>query len=561
MGAFLPNLPQVIKQVFTPVALEHAVSSLIAAYQEELGRIERLSELMQQPEAKSVLVHFIVGNKPEREYTMENHINGLFCLVGARAHLGSVYWQKALDCTDVMGYMPQERRDQWHEQIRNPLGVRKRDSSEFKVPPLPAFEEDTVRVTLLELLNSRARFFAERVDGVFRSLSRSHVTNQPEGFSKRMILPGVISEWGSIDWSACGYIDDLRCVIAKFMGRDEPGHGSTSKVIEHIRKDNGQWQTLDGGAIRMRVYNGVGTAHIEVHEDMAWRLNAVLAMLYPVAIPEKNRVRVKKTKAAKVFDLMDKLLPFQVIDVLSGMEQAREIVGEGRNRRFRSIPNTLGLASQDPQKDVLAQIEIVMAAIGGVKEGRHWVFDYDPTDVVGQIVCTGAIPDHVSHQFYPTPDRLAAKVVSIAAQDASEGMLWLEPSAGTGSLATHVPTTAQLHCVEINALHAQILRARGFQGVFHEDFLVYAQTSGNKYDRIVMNPPFSGGRWLAHLEAATKLLSEDGVLVAILPASAKDKELIRGYQHNFSKIYSNEFAGTSTSVVIVQVRQTSSGGV
>jgi hypothetical protein len=39
--------------------------------------------------------------------------------------------------------------------------------------------------------------------------------------------------------------------------------------------------------------------------------------------------------------------------------------------------------------------------------------------------------------------------------------------------------------------------------------------------------------------------------VAILPASAKGKELLPGFAHDYSRIYDNEFAGTSTAVVIL----------
>lgn len=89
---------------------------------------------------------------------------------------------KALNMTDVYEYMPNNRRTEWNEQIR-----------EMKTPD---FEEETVRPTIMELLNSRQQFFAERVDGIFRALSGDHVTNRPEGFGKRMILARVFNEYG-----------------------------------------------------------------------------------------------------------------------------------------------------------------------------------------------------------------------------------------------------------------------------------------------------------------------------------------------------------------------------
>lgn len=540
---------------FAPVAFD-VISSMIARRNADLLRIERLSEAMNQPDAQAVLYHFIEGNKPDQQYTMPTHINGLFCTVGATAHLDSQYWQRALLETDVLDYMPQSRRYEWHNQIKNPLGKLKHGSkTEYEILPLPAFEESTVRATLIGLLNNRSMFFAERVDGVFRALSKTHVTNTPEGFRKRMILNYLIDKNGSVEWSTCGVIDDLRCIIARFMGRDEPRHGSTRAAVEHIRRQNGVWQELDGGALRMRVYNGVGTAHIEVHEELAWKLNAVLAMLYPAAIPEKNRQRkTTKARSVKNFELMDKLLPFAVLDVLASMEQAAEPYEYGYQTRYRYMPNTLRIRGLGPEdKSVLKQVDTVMEAIGGVKQGFYWRFDYNPTEVVGQVVCTGAIPDHVSHQYYPTPDTLAEELVAKAAQDAPEGALWLEPSAGIGGIAKHVPEHAQLHCVEINELHTKILEAQGYKNVIQADFLEFAQQTNQRYDRIVMNPPFAQGRWQAHLEAAASLLSNEGRLVAILPASAKGKELLPGYSHSYSEVYANMFAGTSISVVIVSI--------
>lgn len=74
-----------------------------------------------------------------------------------------------------------------------------------------------------------------------------------------------------------------------------------------------------------------------------------------------------------------------------------------------------------------------------------------------------------------------------------------------------------------------------------------------------MNPPFSQGRWQAHLEAAASLLAKDGRLVAILPASAKGKTLVPGFSHQYSETYANEFAGTSISVVIATLERKKPG--
>lgn len=42
-----------------------------------------------------------------------------------------------------------------------------------------------------------------------------------------------------------------------------------------------------------------GTAHIEIHPNLAWRLNLILAILYPQAIPPEHR-RKPRRRAQKV---------------------------------------------------------------------------------------------------------------------------------------------------------------------------------------------------------------------------------------------------------------------
>src|SRR5690606_33886136 len=132
----------------------------------------------------------------------------------------------------------------------------------------PRFTPDNVLPTFEFLLASRHRVLAEKVDGLFQNLSRTHVTNQPEGFGKRMILQYVVSESGSYpDPRRVGYIHDLRGVIARFMGRDDPHYNDTRAAVMRAVEVAGQWITLDGGALRLRVYRGVRTGHLEVHPD------------------------------------------------------------------------------------------------------------------------------------------------------------------------------------------------------------------------------------------------------------------------------------------------------
>src|SRR5690606_32014413 len=100
-------------------------------------------------------------------------------------------------------------------------------------------------------------------------------------------------------------------------------------------------------------------------------------------------------------------------------------------------------------------------------------------------------------------------------------------------------------------IHCKVLVGKGYHTVW-ADFLAWG---GEVFDRIVMNPPFSEGRWQAHIQHAASLLADGGRLVAILPASAKGKDVLPGFDLTWSPIYDNEFAGTSVSVVILKAEK------
>lgn len=552
-------------EFFAPASTD-LLDSLLGQYKQLRADIVMMGELVQKHHAS--VHHFLNGNKGDRDRSHKS-VTDLFQIPGAVASLNAEFWQKALSMTDVYEYMPNNRREEWNEQILNPQGVKAprisdydlrhgAEQKEWTVAPLPDFEEEAVRPTIMALINARHQFFSERVDGIFRALSGEHVTNRPEGFGKRMILANVFDDWGSVNYKTSGYIQDLRIVIAKFMGRDEPHMSATNDALRAARRRPGEWCTLDGGALRVRAYLK-GTAHLEVHPEMAWRLNCILAQLYPLAIPPQFRQKPKRK--LKDFVLMGKPLPFAVLEVLSNMkaeehrpkqydrwsELRQPLTTNPFNRRFEW---------RDENKAVLSQAEKVLESIGGVKVMAGpkqniaiWEFDYDPGSALDEIIASGCIPDHQSHQYYPTPDNLAELAESIL--EIGPEHKCLEPSAGQGGLAKYMPAD-RTTCVEISKLHCKVLEAKGFN-VQQADFIAWADTVKYPiFDRVLMNPPFSEGRWLAHVEAAASLVQKGGRLVAILPSGARNRDILPGWDVSWTQVFDNEFGGTSVSVVILK---------
>lgn len=541
--AFLPVQASSLGDVtphgfFAPVSRD-TVEELIKACARDREKIESIAG-MAKGFFGNCLEHFRVGNfsDVDRRPTRTS-VEEMFAAEGALKHLYASYWQRALALTDVYDHMPQARRDEWNNSIR--------------AMETPEFSGENVIPTLRDLLISRERFLGERVDGIFRNLSGEHVTNSPAGFRQRMIIAHLVTAYGSTNDDRVGYINDLRCVIARLMGRDQPKWYSSSKIVEMARTERrGEWVTIDGGALRLRAYK-CGTAHIEVDEDLAWRLNAILATLHPSAIPSEFLEKPKKK--AKTFRLIGRPLPFSVLDVLAEMRPAQRFWKEGYRDRSAPIPNTLRLPYGDLEKTIVAEVEKVCEALGGVKviagsSYEYFEFDYSPYRVIGEVLASGCLPDQKSHQFYPTPESLARRAVEAAQIGPHDTVL--EPSAGQGHIAGLLPPD-RTTCVEISGLHCKILRAKGLKTA-ERDFIEWAaeqHAAGTRYDRIVANPPFSDGRARMHLEAASGLLMPGGRLVAILPASFSGKPAPAGWVYEWSKPIENEFADTSISVVML----------
>ncbi len=512
------------EHLFAPVVWSPA-GRLLDDYALVTERIRQTAAVMASDLA-SVLHYFREGNtNPDRRHGDE-YVRSMFDLGGAMAAANADFWKRALDLTDIYSCLPQPRREQWHKQFR-----------ELKCPE---FTDANLRATLEQFAADRMLFLAERVDGIFRVLSGNHVTNQPQGFGSRMIIAYCYNSWGSTSSDRVGSIHDLRCVVAKFTGAEDPHWSSTDAIMRKVRTQTGKWWPIDGGALRLRVYK-VGTAHIEVHPEMAWRLNAVLAHLHPLVIPANARQR--PAKKSREWAAIQRPLPAAVLSVLANADGVRHDRGG----------NAIQLRTYDADKHVLGEAGRVLELLGGVDQGRGlFHFDYNAHDVIAEIITSGCVPDQKTHQFYPTPELVARAAIEIA--EIRPGDACLEPSAGSGALAELMPPDTQ--CVELSRLHAKVLEAKGF-AVECRDFLEFAQQDARRWDKIVTNPPFSQGRAAAHVQAAASLLKPGGRLVAILPASMRGTAVVDGMPGCWSEVFANEFAGTSVAVAIYSTEQPS----
>lgn len=131
--------------------------------------------------------------------------------------------------------------------------------------------------------------------------------------------------------------------------------------------------------------------------------------------------------------------------------------------------------------------------------------------------------------FYPTPEAVSAKILSRIDSKALHTASILEPSAGKGDLADAILKARyqgfssdyesyreNVHCCEIDPELQACLRGKGYT-LIGGDFLSF--WPDEKYDLIVMNPPFADGE--KHLLHAWEIL-EHGDILCLLNGQTVD---------------------------------------
>ncbi len=138
------------------------------------------------------------------------------------------------------------------------------------------------------------------------------------------------------------------------------------------------------------------------------------------------------------------------------------------------------------------------------------------------------------NDYYATPEPLGLKMVEWA--DIKKNETALEPSAGHGAIARWMPADANNTFIEpsfsLGSRVGMLTNGKTMNQTF-EDLHI-----GNKYDAIVMNPPYGTGGKMAfdHLEKATKHLRDGGRVLAIVPDGP-------AFNKRFDKWYGSEEKG------------------
>lgn len=106
--------------------------------------------------------------------------------------------------------------------------------------------------------------------------------------------------------------------------------------------------------------------------------------------------------------------------------------------------------------------------------------------------------------FFPTPEDLVDRMIREASIDI--GMRVLEPSAGIGSIADRIRNIGiEPEVGEYNSTLSEHLQKKGYK-IVSTDFMDLSKSE--KYDRIIMNPPFENLQDVDHVMKAFENLQE-----------------------------------------------------
>lgn len=166
------------------------------------------------------------------------------------------------------------------------------------------------------------------------------------------------------------------------------------------------------------------------------------------------------------------------------------------------------------------RVNEVLEAVGGrwtKSEGAH-LFPIDAAEALAPVLATGEVvtlgEKRTLAQYFPTPEPVVDQLIALAALE--PGMTVLEPSAGSGAIATAAAARgAIVDCIERDPGYATVLSdthvARRVQVA---DFLTVPAEP--RFDRVLMNPPFTRGTDMAHVTHALRFLKPNGLLVSVM---------------------------------------------
>lgn len=434
--------------------------------------------------------------------------------------LKALHWREVYNRSNISDIISSARKD----EITNHF---------YNKSELPDFNYENIKSTLTIWFSDLNKMFCEKVDTCFKKLSGTHVTNQPQGFTKKIIYKNMVDyTWFTTVFntytfktSAIDIIHDLRTAIQTLYKLPISDRYNTELILKSINERN-EYTSFDNGAFKIKVFKN-GNAHIELHPHVAIMLNCELAKLYPNAIPPVHRTECKEIKTYE-FNYT-KLSNNEISNLRDLILRSTHSIDNGRHvYKIKSY--------------YIPQVEDILHFLGvTIDDKTTFSADYDIVEAIRHIITNGIV-DYKSNQFYPTPDIIVDFIYDSI--PTVKGKTILEPSAGMGNIARKFKDGV-IQCMEKEPLNCIILNLKGLN-VEYGDFLLH----NKKYDIIVMNPPYNNKQWKTHTNHAVSLLNDGGAVYAALPVNKKHE-----FECNVEVLatFDNEFDNTQISISVYKL--------
>jgi hypothetical protein len=154
---------------------------------------------------------------------------------------------------------------------------------------------------------------------------------------------------------------------------------------------------------------------------------------------------------------------------------------------------------------------------GASYKNNTFIFPSDAKPYIDRLMGGEKVNLKKEYQFFATPAELAKNLVYLA--DVKNHHTILEPSAGHGAIIKSIQAvcSVQIDYCELMDINKAILADISGTRCINSDFL--KQIVGQKYDRIIANPPFSKNQDIDHVRHMYSHLKTGGRIVSIMSNS------------------------------------------
>ena len=180
--------------------------------------------------------------------------------------------------------------------------------------------------------------------------------------------------------------------------------------------------------------------------------------------------------------------------------------------------NTVILNCGQLDRKMYQDVNDALSALGGKwnRKAKGHVFDGDPKEKIEGAILTGEVTPPSKNGYFPTPKEIVDQLIDHAGVTAGE--LVLEPSAGRGNISSElVRRGAIVHACELLPDNRAALLSPSYPKIhlYDEPDFMKLQTD-DRFDSIVMNPPFEKQQDIDHVLKAYLLLKKGGRLASVM---------------------------------------------